>query len=185
MANSRLCSIPDCGKPAKGRGWCAAHYHRWTRHGDPFGGTAENGAPMNFIEKTALPYTGNECILWPYARSSGYARIRLDGTTRSVPNIICEKVNGPAPGSQYEAAHSCGNGHLGCITPNHLSWKTPKENNADKLIHGTSNRGERHGMAKRTEEDVLAIFKMKGQMSQADIGSLFNVTRGAIKEIHR
>lgn len=30
------CSI--CGEPVKARGWCAAHYQRWCRHGDPFVG---------------------------------------------------------------------------------------------------------------------------------------------------
>lgn len=29
------CSIADCDKPAKQRGWCWAHYSRWHRHGDP------------------------------------------------------------------------------------------------------------------------------------------------------
>lgn len=28
------CSIPDCEKPAKSRGWCTAHYSRWLRTGD-------------------------------------------------------------------------------------------------------------------------------------------------------
>lgn len=31
-----LCSIPDCTKPAKGRGWCYTHYKRWQSHGDPY-----------------------------------------------------------------------------------------------------------------------------------------------------
>lgn len=29
------CSVDDCEKPVKGRGWCAAHYERWRQHGDP------------------------------------------------------------------------------------------------------------------------------------------------------
>jgi hypothetical protein len=35
VANSGLCSIPDCGKPAKARGWCSAHHERWRKNGDP------------------------------------------------------------------------------------------------------------------------------------------------------
>lgn len=39
MANThRICSIADCGKKVFNRGWCAGHYHRWRKHGDPFGG---------------------------------------------------------------------------------------------------------------------------------------------------
>lgn len=29
------CSVEDCGKPVKNRGWCSAHYSRWLRTGDP------------------------------------------------------------------------------------------------------------------------------------------------------
>ena len=33
------CSIPDCNRPVrvKVRGWCALHYQKWQRHGDPLG----------------------------------------------------------------------------------------------------------------------------------------------------
>lgn len=31
----KTCSIEGCGKPAKGRGWCASHWWRWKNHGDP------------------------------------------------------------------------------------------------------------------------------------------------------
>jgi hypothetical protein len=35
---AKICSIEGCGKPAYTRGWCAAHYFRFRRHGDPLGG---------------------------------------------------------------------------------------------------------------------------------------------------
>ncbi|RVI11098.1 hypothetical protein CN206_15340 [Sinorhizobium meliloti] len=38
MANPRVCSIPDCDKKTFHRGWCAGHYHRWRRYGDPQAG---------------------------------------------------------------------------------------------------------------------------------------------------
>ncbi len=31
----RTCSIDDCPKPARARGWCVKHYQRWQTHGDP------------------------------------------------------------------------------------------------------------------------------------------------------
>ncbi|NUP47546.1 MAG: HNH endonuclease [Catenulispora sp.] len=29
------CTIPDCGKPVMGRGWCSRHYGIWRKFGDP------------------------------------------------------------------------------------------------------------------------------------------------------
>ena len=34
------CSIPECNKPLFARRWCAAHYTRWKRHGDPLKGSS-------------------------------------------------------------------------------------------------------------------------------------------------
>lgn len=33
MRKEKTCSL--CSKPARKRGWCAMHYSRWQRHGDP------------------------------------------------------------------------------------------------------------------------------------------------------
>lgn len=33
-----ICSIDGCDKTAAGRGWCPAHWYRWSKHGDPLGG---------------------------------------------------------------------------------------------------------------------------------------------------
>lgn len=29
------CSVNDCHRPSKSRGWCTMHYHRWQRYRDP------------------------------------------------------------------------------------------------------------------------------------------------------
>jgi hypothetical protein len=34
MANTPICSVNDCHKPAKARGWCSMHYARWLKHGN-------------------------------------------------------------------------------------------------------------------------------------------------------
>ncbi len=34
----RACSIEGCARPHLARGWCAAHYERWSKYGDPLGG---------------------------------------------------------------------------------------------------------------------------------------------------
>lgn len=46
MTDRKLCSIDGCGKPAKGRGWCAAHWWRWRNHGDPLALMPKQEKPM-------------------------------------------------------------------------------------------------------------------------------------------
>ena len=34
---SKLCTLPDCGKPHMARGYCKKHYQTFLAHGDPLG----------------------------------------------------------------------------------------------------------------------------------------------------
>lgn len=64
-----------------------------------------------------------------------------------------------------------------------MSWKTRKENMADKITHGTHNRGERQYRAKLTEDKARQILALKGIMKQADIASLMGVRQDQISRI--
>lgn len=46
----RTCSIEGCERPHSGRGWCAPHYQRWIRHGDPLGAADRAKSPCSFEE---------------------------------------------------------------------------------------------------------------------------------------
>lgn len=144
------------------------------------------GEPAEFFQTVVLDYDGSECLIWPYSRhGAGYGTIRKDGRTATVSRLVCEYVHGPAPTPAHEAAHSCGNGHLGCVAKNHLSWKTPLENNLDKIEHGTIMRGEKHHSAKLTQEQVREIMKLRGTMTQAEIGNIYGVSQMQISRIFR
>lgn len=186
MATSRICSIEDCGKPAATRGLCSKHYHRLQRHGDPLAGGTTRGEPATYLATVVLPYTGGECLIWPYSRmKNGYANHTHEGRTVVLSRLVCSLVHGAPPTRGHEAAHSCGNGHLGCVNPQHLCWKSHAENEADKLIHGTRLRGERTSWAKLTESAVREIRSLKGVMPQTEIASRFGVSKGAVNDIHR
>lgn len=178
------CSIPDCGKPVKSRGWCDPHYKRWRRHRDPLGGGTSPGEALAFIEK-ALASDTEECINWPFARCpKGYGRVFVDGRFKGSSRVVCERAHGAPPTPQHEAAHNCGKGHEGCVNPRHLRWATSTENQADKLKHGTINRGERHGHAKLTRCDVREIRRcLTNGESQHSIACKFAVSRSAIRDI--
>lgn len=191
MAAKPLCSIADCGKvEVNSRGWCIAHYHRWRKHGDPLIGgplrrRTANGEPWRYFEDEVLPYRGDDCLTWPYANVKGYGIIRIDGKAHLVSRLVCEATHGAAPTPEHEAAHSCGRGQLGCVAKAHLSWKTPVENKADELIHGTRNRGARNGMAKLTENDVIAIRSLHGKVTPKRIAEQFSVSCWTIYDILR
>lgn len=98
----------------------------------------------------------DKCVLWPFTKTTkGYGQIRIDGSLRRPHRIVCERFHGPCPPNKTDAAHSCGN--RACVNPNHLRWATSLENHADRLLHGTVSRGERHGSSKLTRDQVLAI----------------------------
>jgi len=180
MATARICSIPDCIKPARGRGWCTTHWARWRKHGAPLGGKAPAGSALRFIE-VASRHAGDDCLIWPFTRhQNGYARAPYGLNTNYAHRAICEKVHGPAPSSSHQAAHSCGNGKGGCVSPSHLRWATPSENQMDRAEHGTSNRGTRHWNSKLTYEDVVQIRLMATKNKQKDIATLFNISRAAV-----
>ena len=88
--------------------------------------------------KMAIVHQGPECLIWPFHRdNSGYARITPRFGTRFACRYVCAHVNGTAPSLRAQAAHTCGKGSFGCVSGAHLIWKTPKENCADRKIHGT------------------------------------------------
>lgn len=176
MANLRVCSIPDCGKPILARGWCNRHWLRWSRHGDPLsGGFSRIGEPAKFLKEVVLPYKGDDCLFWPFYRdANGYARFDLDGKNQIASRIVCTSIQGEPPSPKYDAAHSCGNGHLGCVTPRHLSWKTRSENIADMTAHGTICRGEKR--SKLSESDVRTIRSLPEGTKQKDVAAKYGVS---------
>jgi len=186
MANSRVCSIPECDKQVQAKGYCNGHYHRLRRHRDPLAGgpSSPRGEAARYFREVVIPYKGDECLIWPYSKGSGgYGQIGISGATHIVSRLVCVSAHGAPPTSGHEAAHSCGNGSLGCVNPHHMSWKTRAANQADRIEHGTSNRGERCGKAKLTEDNVRFIRLMRRERTQLSLSRQFNVSLTAIRAI--
>lgn len=96
----------------------------------------------------------------------------------------CKSQHGDPPTPKHQAAHSCGNGHLGCVASAHLSWKTKIENEADKILHGTTNRGERQGRSKLKQDDVRRIRGLLALGKRpVEIAMAYEVTPTLIRQI--
>jgi len=176
MATSRICSVEGCDKPHGSRGFCKAHARRHSLGMDmtkPI--RVPKGALLKWLEQHK-DYRGDQCLIWPFGKDhNGYGLLKYGAHHTGAHRVMCILAHGEPPEDMTDAAHSCGKGHTGCVHPQHLVWKTRKANHADKVEHGTHNRGERQHMAKLTEDDVLHIRAMKGKVLQRELAAEYGV----------
>jgi hypothetical protein len=166
---------------------CGPHYKRYWRYGDPFaGGSFQQAAEAEtYFQEIVLTHDGEGCLLWPFSRNSenGRAVMSVDGNKVQVHRRACEVVNGPPPTEAHEAAHNCGNGHLGCVSPGHTRWATHIENKADEIEHGTRIFGARNPKARLTASQVREVRTMRGSATYEQIAEAFGVSESAINHI--
>lgn len=172
----KMCSVEGCAKPKVARGMCKYHWQNWSRHGEAVPANLKTRGHVPLILDEIIKHEGDECLAWPYGAIKGYGVVRIDGRNHLAHRVVCEKVNGPPPDPAYDAAHNCGNGHLGCVNPKHLRWATRKDNLSDMIRHGTIMRGEKQKNAKLTEKDVFEIRKLHNKKTQLQISKDFGVS---------
>jgi hypothetical protein len=126
--------------------------------------------------------TVNERIMRPTVDADGYQRVRLcNGMTKSMFNVhylVLATFHGPRP-IGMQACHN--NGIPGDNRANNLRWGTPRSNQRDRLIHGTSSNGEQNGSAKLTETAVRDI--RADCRRNYDIAAEYGVSRRTIGRI--
>lgn len=127
-------------------------------------------------------WTRDECLFWPFARNSaGYGVFKAAGEYILAHRFMCTLENGVPPHETSLALHTCANGHKGCVNPKHLRWGDRSINYEDSVGEGTAAFGERHGHAKLSLSDVLAIRSTSS--SAQDASEAFGVTAGQIRRI--
>lgn len=186
------CSVDDCDRPTVGRGWCERHWDKWRRYGDPTAGYTrpyKNGTALAFLMAHWDDDTA-ECIVWPFATNGhGYGVVRVNGQTRAVHVLACERHHGPRPDGM-EAAHApvichnraCFNGRR------HVAWATPVENNAHKKLDGTSLEGDAAPWAVLTRaqiNEILARYGATPRPTQKELAAEYGVTPSNISAIIR
>lgn len=126
-------------------------------------------------------HKGDDCLIWPFARNwNGYGHF---GTTKGgrpkmfkAHREMCRLAHGEPPTPKHVAAHSCNNGHGGCVNPRHLLWKTPGENLLDRRGAGTLTKKRWNNKGTLTDLDVFAICVLKDHLNQRQIAALFKIS---------
>lgn len=176
------CSVPDCPKPPRTRGWCSAHYERWRIHGSPLGSTPRETPAQTFLAK-AIAYRGSDCLVWPFVHNGmGYGQVCVGGKMRYVHRLVCEATHG-RPSQGMEAAHSCGNGAGGCVSPAHIRWADRKTNMREMVDHKHSTRGQKNAAAKLTQASVDKIRALGKSVPQKIIMERYGISRGQVYRI--
>jgi hypothetical protein len=132
-----------------------------------------------------LAYPHEEwCLIWPFFRHhNGRGSLGYKGKSYFAHRFMCQLVHGDPPTPGHHAAHSCGNGHLGCANPRHLSWKTASENLMDCATHGTHPKSEFGAKGRFTVEQVAEIREMLKTRKQRDIAEELGVHETTIGNI--
>jgi len=175
------CKVANCHRSALSLGLCGKHYRALLYHGDPL---YCRQTVADFI-KSLLGHAGDACVDWPFSKNDGgYPVIRRGKKTIFAHREACRLAHGDPPPDKPQAAHNCG--RRLCVNPNHLRWASYIENAADKLIHGTHNRGERAGRATLTDEAARTVKRRLRQgESNRNIARDLKVHPRTIYEIKR
>lgn len=123
------------------------------------------------------------CWLWTASKDGkGYARFSTGGRkgkSHSAHRTAYELWVGQIP-DNLVVRHKCKN--KDCVNPEHLETGTQVDNEADKVRDGTTNRGERCGTAKLTNEQVADIRRRVGQKG-VELAKEFGVSKATISQI--
>lgn len=131
--------------------------------------------------KDHVNHAGDECLPWPFGRNeNGYGQVSYYGRITKANRVMCILAHGQPPEPRYQAAHSCGNGHLGCVNPKHLSWKTPSQNTREFVEHngGTVNH------TRRLTLDQIDTIR-KSEKSYIELAAEYGVHKNTIGKICR
>lgn len=114
-------------------------------------------------------------------KKNGYKVVSLSKKYFYVHRLVLENFVGECPQGSV-ARHK--NGIKTDNRLDNLCWGTFSENNGiDRVLHGTSNRGSRHGGSKLNETKVLNILSLIGKISQTAIAKLYQVDPSTISKI--
>lgn len=109
--------------------------HRRLRRGRVVGDRVSRWEGVKDFVDAHRGYEGQNCLFVPAAQRDVPASVSFLGNHISAARYMCLLTHG-AP--KYEGAiarHTCGNGHLSCVNPNHIVWGDHGDNQSDANHH--------------------------------------------------
>lgn len=127
-------------------------------------------------------YQGDDCLQWPFSVRDGRGKVAYMGRRHYASRVMCQLAHGDPPTPQHEAAHECGNGHLRCMNPKHLKWKTKADNVLDTVKHGTHPQ-RRVTRSLLTYEQAEEIRALKGKEKLYVVAQRYGISNSAVDHI--
>lgn len=128
-------------------------------------------------------------VLSLFIDRDGYAAVNLyDANMKRhfsrLARLVAIAFHGPPPTPKHQAAHWDGSKRND--VPSNLRWATCKENQHDRVRHGTDPAGARHPKAKLTDEAVADIRMAKSAYGyRGKYAAKYGVTKKLVDELRR
>lgn len=156
----KICSVEECPKKSRARGWCEKHYYRWRKNGDPLAVKELHASSPEGSLALRTEWQG-DCLVWTGWRDDlGYGRMKVSGRKVRVHRYTWERVNGPIPEGMY-IDHICRN--PSCCNPDHLRLATAKQNAEHAGLNSDNVSGYRGVSWRKREQKWSARVKHAGK----------------------
>ena len=125
----------------------------------------------------------DSCWEWTdHVDSGNYGRFKINGKSWKASRVAWTLINGEIPAEGKNCVcHSCDNPI--CVNPNHLFLGSIADNNLDRDKKGRVASGERQARSKLTLDDVENIRSNKMNLTQTELGDIFEVKQNTISSV--
>jgi len=125
--NAPPCSVEGCERLSQKRGWCETHYMRWYRN-KTLKSRSYHFSTEDAFQEDIEP--SGDCIIWTGGKDrKGYGTIRAYGKSYKVHRYAWEREKGPIPDGMH-IDHICHN--PSCVKVEHLRLATFHQNGANR-----------------------------------------------------
>lgn len=131
--------------------------------------------------KNISKQNGDGCWEWNGAKNiNGYGILNIDQVPILTHRLAWKSENGEIENGLH-VLHKCNNPP--CCRPSHLYLGKDKENARDRVLAGTTTKGEKNPGSKFTEQQILEIRKKGRTIGGTELAKMYGVYPSAISKI--